>query len=95
MGQGYHCATYAITNLPGTCFLILGKPIDTDGDGLSDAYERLVSKTNPYKYDTDGDGMFDGWEIAHGLNPLINNQPYTPPATTLTITKPTNNTYIQ
>lgn len=97
MGQGYHCVTYTITNLPsmGSCFLMLGKPTDTDGDGLSDAYEKLVSKTDPYKYDTDGDGMFDGWELAHGLNPLVNNQPYTPPATTLTIIKPTSNTQVQ
>jgi hypothetical protein len=90
MGQGLHCNTYAITNLPGSTFLILGTPQDTDGDGLTDAYERLISHSNPFNSDTDGDGMFDGWEIAHGLNPLVSNQPYTPPATTLTITKPTN-----
>jgi hypothetical protein len=71
MGQGYQCVTYSLTNLPGTsCFLILGLPIDTDQDGLTDAYERLVSKTNPFNPDTDGDGMLDGWEVVWGYDPL-------------------------
>jgi hypothetical protein len=71
-GQGYHGNTYVITNLPSTtCFLILGTPQDTDGDGLTDAYERLVSKTNPYVADTTGDGMSDSDKILAGLNPLL------------------------
>jgi hypothetical protein len=48
-----------------TCFLILGTPQDTDGDGLTDAYELLVSKTSPTNYSTDGTGMADGWEILY------------------------------
>jgi hypothetical protein len=72
MGQGYHGNTYVITNLPNTaCFLILGTPQDSDFDGLTDAYERLVSKTNPYNADTDGDGISDGDEILNGSNPFI------------------------
>jgi len=78
-----------------TVFFMAASAADTDGDGLSDGYEVLVSHTNPFNADTDGDGMPDGWEIAHGLNPLVSNQPYTPPATTLTITKPLNRAYIQ
>jgi hypothetical protein len=74
MGQGYHGNIYTITNLPNTaCFLILGFPQDTDGDGLTDAYENLVSKTNPNVADTSGDGISDAWEVLLGLNPLINN----------------------
>lgn len=74
MGQGYQCVTYSLTNLPNTaCFLILGTPLDTDQDGLTDAYELLVSKTNPNKSDSSGDGMLDGWKVLWGLNPLINN----------------------
>lgn len=76
-------------------FFIAASAADVDGDGLKDGYEALILKTNPFNADTDGDGMSDGWEVAHGLNPLVNNQPYTPPATTLTITKPTSNTQIQ
>jgi len=77
-----------------TVFFITASAADTDGDGLSDGYEALISHTNPFNADTDGDGMSDGWEIAHGLNPLVSNSPYTPPAATVTITKPTNHAVI-
>jgi hypothetical protein len=74
MGQGFHCEIYTLTNLPPTsAFLILGMPQDTDGDGLTDAYENLVSHTNPLVADTDGDGISDSWEILLGLNPLVND----------------------
>jgi hypothetical protein len=73
-GQGQHGQVYALSNLPkGTVYLVLGTPVDTDGDGLTDAYENLVSKTNPYVADTDGDGMPDGWEVLLGMNPLSND----------------------
>ena len=42
---------------------------DTDGDGLSDAYETLLG-TDKNNRDTDGDGLWDGIEIEFGLNPL-------------------------
>ncbi|MBW1860357.1 MAG: hypothetical protein JRI70_09880 [Deltaproteobacteria bacterium] len=29
--------------------------------------------TNPTSADTDGDGMPDGWELANGLNPLVDD----------------------
>jgi len=74
MGQGYHGNTYTLTNLPNTaCFLILGTPQDTDGDGLTDAYELLVSKTNPNVADSNLDGLLDSWEVLLGLNPQQNN----------------------
>jgi hypothetical protein len=64
MGQGLHCVTYLLTNMPNTsAFLILGTPKDSDADGLTDAYELLVSLTNPLDWDTDGDGLSDGEEI--------------------------------
>ena len=73
MGQGYHGNIYTLTNLPPTaCFLILGTPQDTDGDGLTDAYENLVSKSNPNVYNTSGDGLSDGWDVLLGLSPLVN-----------------------
>jgi hypothetical protein len=66
MGQGYHGNTYLLSNLPPTaCFLILGTPQDADTDGLTDAYELLVSKTNPNSPSTDDTGMSDGWEILY------------------------------
>jgi hypothetical protein len=74
MGQGYACNTYTlpITN-SANAFIILGTPQDTDGDGLTDAYEMLVSKSSPTNYSTDGTGMADGWEVLYfgqtGVNP--------------------------
>src|SRR5207244_9736185 len=71
MGQGQHCMTYMLTNLTNSgAFLILGTPEDDDGDGLTTAYEWLVSKTNPLLWDTDGDGKSDGWEVLLGTDPL-------------------------
>ena len=67
MGQGQTCQMYSLTNLPNNtpCFLILGTPQDTDHDGLTDAYENLVSKSSPTNYSTDGTGMADGWEVLY------------------------------
>ena len=74
MGQGYQCVTYTIPALTnGAVLILLGTPQDSDQDGLTDAYELLVSHTNPYNSDTSADGMLDGWKVLWGLNPLINN----------------------
>ena len=73
--QGPTCSTYQYTNHPGAgSFYILGTPQDRDCDGLTDAFERLVSKTDPGNPDTDGDGLTDGWEVAHGMNPKANEE---------------------
>lgn len=69
MGQGYHCSTCTVTNLPvWSAYLVLGTPQDSDGDGLTDAYELLVSHTDPHKADTSGDGMLDGWKALWGFD---------------------------
>ena len=65
MGQGQHCRTYQLGSLPpAAAFLVLGAPQDSDHDGLTDAYEMLVSHTDPYNSDTDYDGAGDGLEVA-------------------------------
>jgi hypothetical protein len=80
MGQGYHCVTYMLTNLPTVAtFLILGNPIDSDGDGLTNAYELLVSKTNPFNPDTDGDGISDSDEVLNHTDPRTPNSPLPSP----------------
>ena len=55
------------------CYFRLGTMLDSDADGLTDAYELLVSKTLVSTNDTDGDGMSDGWEVHNDLNPLAND----------------------
>lgn len=74
MGQGLACNTYTIPNVNATdCLLILGTPWDSSGADLTDAYQLLVSKTNPYVQDSDLDGLITGWEILLDLNPHISN----------------------
>ena len=51
-------------------FFRLGTRDDTDGDGLPDAYERIVSGTDPLLADSDGDHLSDLWEIWNETDPL-------------------------
>jgi hypothetical protein len=52
-----------VTNLTAkTCFFLLGLTNDTDGDGMSDAFEHLVSHTDPNNGDQNSNGIPDGWE---------------------------------
>ena len=50
--------------------VLIGFGIDTDKDGLSDAFEKLIG-TDPEMADTDEDGVRDGGEVFAGTNPLI------------------------
>jgi len=59
------------TNLvPCAAFFELGTMLDEDADGLTSAYENLVSHTLAGTADTDGDGLSDGAEILQGRDPL-------------------------
>jgi len=63
-----------LTNLPVTqveSYYRLGTMQDSDADGLTDAYELLVSHTDPNDPDTDGDGLSDFYELLHGLSPFV------------------------
>ena len=61
--------------LADTGFFRLADLADTDGDGLTDAFESWVSGTGPLDPDSDGDGLADGWEVRYGLNPLAQDDP--------------------
>jgi len=58
--------------LSSECYFVLGTMLDSDTDGLTDAYENLTSHTQRLNPDTDGDGLSDGWEVFNGMNPLLN-----------------------
>jgi hypothetical protein len=67
LGQGETCMTYTITNLPSSgAFLMLGTLIYApDNDGLTLAFETLVSHTNPNS--TNYDGLPNAWIALNGL----------------------------
>jgi hypothetical protein len=54
-------------------FTVVSPGVDSDGDGLSDEDETALYGTHPNNPDTDGDQMPDGWEVAHDLNPLLDD----------------------
>ena len=58
--------------IPGTGTDPLNEILDSDGDGLSDDFERQIG-TDPNQPDTDGDGIHDCWEHKYGFNPLVDN----------------------
>jgi len=60
-------------SISGQSYFRLGTMLDSDGDGLTDAYERLVSHTSPTNTDTDGDGISDYLEVLLGLNPTVSD----------------------
>ncbi|MBL9172960.1 MAG: alpha/beta hydrolase [Verrucomicrobiales bacterium] len=81
--QGAWGLDQTVVGTPGqswTAFTLLGAAsenlftdaaplLDSDQDGLSDEFERRVSRTNPALADSDEDGMPDGWEVQFGLDP--------------------------
>lgn len=49
----------------------LGDMRDSDGDGIADVVEELITKTDPARADSDGDGLSDGAEWRqYATNPL-------------------------
>ena len=62
-----------LTNLQEHGYGTLPRNADSDGDGLNDYAEAITHGTDPLYADTDRDGMPDGWEVAHSLNPLVND----------------------
>lgn len=50
--------------------------MDTDRDGIPDAWEKTIFKTDPMKADTDGDGFSDLVEIRDFYDPLAKNKPW-------------------
>jgi hypothetical protein len=49
---------------------------DTDNDGLTDADEIQIFRTDPLKADTDGDGYKDGEEVVNLFSPIAGQRAY-------------------
>ena len=70
VSQVTNCSIYSIANqLTNYTFYALGTPQDTDSDGLTDAYELLVSGTDPNNPDSNGNGLLDAYDFLLGLDP--------------------------
>ncbi len=49
LGKGSNGFTYLFSSQPRpNAWYVLGTPLDSDGDGLTDAYEQLITHTDPY-----------------------------------------------
>ncbi|MCX8107363.1 MAG: thrombospondin type 3 repeat-containing protein, partial [Verrucomicrobiae bacterium] len=72
LGRGQPGQTnFVVAGLVATeSYFRLGTLLDSDADGLTDAFENLVSHTARLNPDTDGDGLSDGLELQLGFNPL-------------------------
>jgi len=68
LGQCLPGCRFRISGIPNrSAFFILGRPQDSDGDGLTDAYEMLISKTDAQNADTAGSGLQDWyWTVYFG-----------------------------
>ena len=67
------CRLLYVDSFSRMAFFRFGLDFDSDGDGLTDAYENFVSLTDPSNHDTDGDGLSDFHELSAGIatNPLL------------------------
>jgi hypothetical protein len=71
LGQGQHGNTYSVVVPSTTAFLLLGKPDDANRDGLTDAYDRLVTHTNQI---SGASGVPYAWYLQNGLDPNSGTQ---------------------
>jgi hypothetical protein len=75
---------FSWTNItPCEAWFQAGTMTDGDADGLTTAYETLVSHTLPGNSDSDADGILDGVEVQYALNPNEADPPFT-----ISITQP-------
>ncbi|MCL2104554.1 MAG: thrombospondin type 3 repeat-containing protein, partial [Kiritimatiellaeota bacterium] len=51
----------------GRGFFSAANLVDSNRDGITDAYARLVLGVDPHVFSTAGDGMSDAWKRAHGI----------------------------
>jgi len=68
LGQGQHCNRYEVNITSRQAFLMLGTPYDPDGDGISSAYESLISHTDPNAAQSDGYDVPYAWYVQNGLD---------------------------
>jgi hypothetical protein len=69
LGQGMHGNTYSVSIPTPNAFLELGTPLDSNGDGITDAYSRLIAHIDPNAPpQNDAYGVPYAWYIENGLD---------------------------
>ena len=68
-GSGSLTDTNHVPEFDRVRFYAAAELVDTDGDGLTDGHEWLISHTDCENPDSDGDGIGDGAEVAMGFDP--------------------------
>jgi len=69
LGQGMHGNTYAVSIPTTDAFLRLGTPLDSNGDGITDAYSKLIADIDPdAPPQSDAYGVPYAWYIENGLD---------------------------
>jgi hypothetical protein len=69
LGQAYPCQTNVIVGLTNKAvYLLLGTPLDSAHNGLTDAFQLLVLHINPYNSINYDGGMPVAWCVLQGLN---------------------------
>jgi FG-GAP repeat len=53
----------ASSSVPGAAYVLLGGPVDSDGDGVDDHVEVKTCGTDPFDSDSDDDGVADGIDV--------------------------------
>ena len=66
LGQGQNSNTCSFSGQTNACatYLVAAR-LDSDNDGLTDAFEKLVSHSQTNNADSDHDGLPDAWEWTH------------------------------
>jgi hypothetical protein len=69
LGQGTHGNTYSVSIPTPDAFLELGTPLDSNGDGITDAYSQLIAHIDPNAPpQSDAYGVPYAWYIENGLD---------------------------
>lgn len=72
-GGGSFTDTNILEDYDKVRFYTAARLVDSDGDGLTDGEEWLISHSDPDLPDTDGDGIDDGTEYAAGASASASN----------------------
>jgi hypothetical protein len=91
--NAYACDTVTLSSEPDGAYYLLGTPLDSDADGIPDAYAALVH--DGLGPDSNGNGVPDWLEVEMGYNPRqTNSLGKSQPGYSLFLAQPRNASYV-